>query len=104
MKRYLWKGHDPRNIRMVLREADVAWCSAEDLLGLNLDVASLQAALRLNAALVLSAAQDSARATGRSGEVVARALATRHATARSLRRALSIGVGGEGAPGLSRIW
>ena len=46
---HLWKGRDPRNIRMVLREADVVWCSAEDLFGLDLDVASLQAALRPSA-------------------------------------------------------
>jgi sugar/nucleoside kinase (ribokinase family) len=67
---HLWKGRDPRHVRMVLREADVVWCSAEDLVGLNLDVASLKASLRPNAVLVLSDALGRARATGPFGEVV----------------------------------
>ncbi|HSO32321.1 MAG TPA: PfkB family carbohydrate kinase [Labilithrix sp.] len=67
---HMWKGRDPRNIRMVLREADVVWCSAEDLFGLNLDLPSLRAALRPDAVLVLSDAEGSARATGPFGEVV----------------------------------
>lgn len=41
-----WRGRDPRAIRMVLREADVVWCSAEDLLGMNLDLDALRDALR----------------------------------------------------------
>jgi 2-dehydro-3-deoxygluconokinase len=50
---HLWRGRDPRAIRMVVKEADVVWCSHQDLFGLNLDVPSLRAALRRDAALVL---------------------------------------------------
>jgi sugar/nucleoside kinase (ribokinase family) len=65
----LWEGRDPRSIRMVLREADVVWCSAEDLLGLNMDVPTVRAALRPNAVLAVSDGAGSAWATGPFGEV-----------------------------------
>jgi 2-dehydro-3-deoxygluconokinase len=47
-----WKGQNWRSIRMILREADVVWASNEDLIGLNLDVASARAAMRPNAVFV----------------------------------------------------
>lgn len=72
----LWEGRDARSILMVLREADVVWCSAEDLFGLNMDAAAMQAALRKNAVLALSDGAGSAFATGPFGEVV-RATPTR---------------------------
>jgi len=66
----LWEGRDARSILMVLREADVVWCSAEDLFGLNMDAMSMRAALRKNAVLALSDGAGSALATGPFGEVV----------------------------------
>jgi 2-dehydro-3-deoxygluconokinase len=55
---------------MVLREADVVWCSGEDLFGLNMDAAAVHAAMRKNAVLALSDGAGSAFATGPFGEVV----------------------------------
>jgi sugar/nucleoside kinase (ribokinase family) len=66
----LWEGRDARTILMVLREADVVWCSAEDLFGLNMDAAAMRAALRKNAVLALSDGAGSAFASGPFGEVV----------------------------------
>jgi 2-dehydro-3-deoxygluconokinase len=68
-KWHLWKGRDPRAIRMVLREADVVWVSAEDLLGLNMDLPSLRAALRETAVLAMSNGTGETWATGPFGEV-----------------------------------
>ncbi len=65
----LWEGRDARSILMVLREADVVWCSAEDLFGLNMDAAAMRAALRKNAVLALSDGAGSAFASGPFGEV-----------------------------------
>ncbi len=64
-----WKGRDSRAIRMVLREADVVSCSAQDLFGLNMDVPTLRGALRATAVLVLSDGAGRASATGPFGEV-----------------------------------
>jgi 2-dehydro-3-deoxygluconokinase len=64
-----WQGRDARSIRMVLREADVVWCNAQDLFGLNMDLPSLRAALRPTAVLVLSNGAGTASATGPFGEV-----------------------------------
>lgn len=47
-----WKGQNWRSIRMILREADVAWASAEDLVGLNLDLVSARAAMPSRAVFV----------------------------------------------------
>jgi sugar/nucleoside kinase (ribokinase family) len=69
---HLWQGRDPRAIRMVLREADVVWCSAEDLFGLNMDVGTMRAALRPGAVLAVSDGAGNARATGPFGEVTQR--------------------------------
>lgn len=66
----LWKGRDSRSIRMILREADVVWSSAEDLLGLNLDLPTLRAAARPGAILAMSDGFGAAWATGPFGEVV----------------------------------
>jgi sugar/nucleoside kinase (ribokinase family) len=81
----LWQGRDPRSIRMVLREADVVWCSAQDLFGLNMDVPALRAALRTTAVLVTSDGVGNASASGPFGEVT-----------RSLRRPSTVAPLGEG--------
>lgn len=66
----LWEGRDARSILMILREADVVWCSAEDLFGLNMDAMAMRAAMRKNAVLALSDGAGSAFVTGPFGEVV----------------------------------
>jgi 2-dehydro-3-deoxygluconokinase len=66
---HLWKGRDPKAIRMVLREADVVSCSAQDLFGLNMDVLALRAALRPAAVLLSSDGAGRVSATGLFGEV-----------------------------------
>jgi sugar/nucleoside kinase (ribokinase family) len=65
----LWQGRDSRAIRMVLREADVVWCSAQDLFGLDMDLPTLRASLRKSAVLVRSDGAGHASATGPFGEV-----------------------------------
>jgi 2-dehydro-3-deoxygluconokinase len=65
---HIWAGRDPRTIRMVLREVDVARCSFADLAVLGLDVATVRAELRRTAILVVSDGR-SAVATGPFGEV-----------------------------------
>jgi fructokinase/2-dehydro-3-deoxygluconokinase len=54
---------------MVLREADVVWCSAHDLFGLGMDVVTLRASLRPGAVLVASNGAGSTSASGPFGEV-----------------------------------
>ncbi len=66
---HLWQGRDARAIGMVLREADVVWCSAQDLFGLKMDIPTLRAALRPTAVLVMSDGAGRASATGPFGEV-----------------------------------
>jgi hypothetical protein len=66
---HLWQGRDPRIIRMLLREADVVWCSAEDRFGLNMDMAAMQSALRPNAVLALTDGAGRVSAIGPFGEV-----------------------------------
>ena len=68
----LWEGRDPRSIRMILREADVVWCSAEDLFGLNLDIAAMRSAMRANAVLAMSDGLGKTWAMGPFGELVRR--------------------------------
>jgi 2-dehydro-3-deoxygluconokinase len=75
---HVWVGRDPRSIRMVLREVDVARCSYADLAVLGMDVAAVRAALRPTAVLVVSDGTGGALATGPFGEV---ALAPRGASA-----------------------
>lgn len=65
----LWVGRDARSIRMILREADVVWASAEDLFGLNMDAAAMRSALRPTAVLASSDGAGSAFASGPFGEV-----------------------------------
>jgi 2-dehydro-3-deoxygluconokinase len=65
----LWQGRDPRSIRMVLREADVVWCTAHDLFGLHLDLQALRASLRKTAVLVSSDGAGHTSASGPFGEV-----------------------------------
>ncbi len=55
---------------MVLREADVVWCSAQDLFGLNMDLRAFRSALRETAVLVFSDGVGHASAMGPFVEVV----------------------------------
>lgn len=64
-----WEGRDARATRMVLREADVVWCSAEDLLGLNMDVPSVRAAMRAESVFAMSDGFGRTLALGPFGEV-----------------------------------
>jgi 2-dehydro-3-deoxygluconokinase len=66
----LWQGRDPRAIAMVVREADVVWCSVEDLLGLGLDSSAVHAAMRADAVLLVHEGNARVRATARFGEIV----------------------------------
>ena len=68
---HIWVGRDPRTIRMVLREVDVARCSYADLAVLGMDVATVRAALRPTAVLVVGDGAGGAFATGPFGEVAA---------------------------------
>lgn len=77
----LWKGRDPRSIRMILREADVVWCSAEDLFGLNMDLAAMRTAMRTTSVLAMSDGLGKTWATGPFGEVVRSATAVRNVAA-----------------------
>jgi 2-dehydro-3-deoxygluconokinase len=65
----LWQGRDSRMIRMVLREADVVWCNAQDLFGLDVNLSTLRAALRPEAVVVFSDGVARATVTGPFGEV-----------------------------------
>jgi sugar/nucleoside kinase (ribokinase family) len=65
----VWIGRDPRTVRMVLREVDVARCSLADVAVLGSDVAEVRAALRPGATLVVSDAAGGIVATGPFGEV-----------------------------------
>jgi 2-dehydro-3-deoxygluconokinase len=65
---HVWVGRDPRTIRMVLREVDVARCSFADLAVLGMDVAMVRAALRPTAVLLVSDGLGGAVATGPFGE------------------------------------
>jgi sugar/nucleoside kinase (ribokinase family) len=66
---HAWAGHDPRTIRMVLREVDVARCSLADVAVLGVDLANVRASLRPGAVLVVSNAAREAVAVGPFGEV-----------------------------------
>ncbi len=70
---HAWAGREPRTIRMVLREVDVARCSLADLAVLGTDAATVRAALRPSAVLVLNATHGGLVATGPFGEVAAMA-------------------------------
>jgi sugar/nucleoside kinase (ribokinase family) len=66
---HVWAGREPRTVRMVLREVDVARCSLADLAVLAVDVAEVRAALRPGATLVVSDGAGGIVATGPFGEV-----------------------------------
>lgn len=66
---HAWAGQDPRTIRMLLREVDVARCSVADLAVLGMDVRAVRVELRPEAVTVVSAPDGSASATGPFGEV-----------------------------------
>jgi 2-dehydro-3-deoxygluconokinase len=67
---HAWSHGDSRVIRMLLREVDVARCSHADLAVLGTDVATVRAALRAGAVLVVSDDTGRCVATGRFGELV----------------------------------
>ncbi|CAN5160993.1 hypothetical protein BH09MYX1_BH09MYX1_07180 [soil metagenome] len=64
-----WAGRDPRTVRMLLREIDVARCGVTDLAVLGMDVRSMRNALRPSAVLVLDDAARGVVANGPFGEV-----------------------------------
>lgn len=65
----LWQGRDPRALRMVVREADVVCCDAQDLLGLRVDLPTLRSSMRRGAVLVSSDGVTHALASGPFGEI-----------------------------------
>ncbi|MDB4994987.1 MAG: put [Myxococcaceae bacterium] len=65
----LWQGRDSRAVHMLLREADVVSCTAQDLFALAMAVPTLRAALRATAVLVLSDGAGHTLASGPFGEV-----------------------------------
>jgi sugar/nucleoside kinase (ribokinase family) len=67
---HLWAGHDPRTIRMILREVDVARCTIADLASIGVDMATVRSELREGGVLVQSSLEGGARAIGPFGEVV----------------------------------
>ena len=66
---HVWAGRDPRTVRALLREVDVARCSLPDLAVLGMDVTTVRAALRRSAVLVAGDGMGGAVATGPFGEV-----------------------------------
>ncbi len=67
-----WAGHDPRTIRMVLREVDVARCSVADRAVLGMAREAVQEALRPGAVLIAEEDAERTIATGPFGEVAVR--------------------------------
>ncbi len=67
---HVWAGRDPRTIRMLLREVDVARCSYADLAVLGMDAATVRESLRQRAVLIVSDGVGGATATGPFGEVI----------------------------------
>jgi 2-dehydro-3-deoxygluconokinase len=65
----IWQGRDARAVLMLLREADVVWCSAPDLFGLAMDLQTVRGGLRKTAVLVASDGTGRALAAGPFGEV-----------------------------------
>jgi 2-dehydro-3-deoxygluconokinase len=65
----LWQGRDSRAIRMVLREADVLWCTSQDLFGLGMEEPTLRASLGKTTVLVWSDGAGHTSATGPFGDV-----------------------------------
>jgi sugar/nucleoside kinase (ribokinase family) len=66
---YAWAGRDARTIRAVLREVDVARCSAADLAVLGMDASTVRVALRPSATLVVGESRGHVCATGPFGDV-----------------------------------
>lgn len=66
---HAWAGRDPKAIRMVLREADVVRCTAEDRAVLGLDAAAVRASLRDSAVLVSDEGTGTAWVTGPFGDI-----------------------------------
>jgi sugar/nucleoside kinase (ribokinase family) len=82
-----WAGHDPRAMRMLLRESDVVHCSTEDLFILDIDISALRAALRPSATIVVSTTQ-AVTAMGTFGETTSKPR-KRDATTASICAALA---------------
>jgi 2-dehydro-3-deoxygluconokinase len=66
---HVWAGRDPRMLRGLLREVDVARCSLADLAVLGMDVTTVRSVLRRSAVLVVGEGAGEAMATGPFGEV-----------------------------------
>ncbi len=106
----IWRGRDARMLRTLLREADVVWCTAQDLVDLGMDLATLRTALRPDAALVFSDGVRSVSATGRFGDV-ARPLRARPPGSLFVERGVYTSVigavlarGQQGAEGAADLW
>jgi sugar/nucleoside kinase (ribokinase family) len=67
---HVWVGRDPRTIRMLLREVDVARFSIADLAVLGLELEDVRAALRSSATVVVGEPNGRLIAHGAFGEVV----------------------------------
>lgn len=65
-----WRGHDPRSMRALLREADVVRCSPEDLAMLGSDATALGAMLRPDAVSIVTNALGITAAVGAFGHVM----------------------------------
>lgn len=63
----LWRGGDARVALMPLHEADVVWCTAEDLFGMNLELSALRDVLRPDAVLVTMDGEGRLSASGPFG-------------------------------------
>lgn len=68
----LWRGREPRVLRMVLQEADVVWSTAQDLVDLGMGGDALRASMRRGAVLVSSDGVSATSATGPFGELAQR--------------------------------
>lgn len=66
----LWSGRDARAIRTAVHEADVVRCSTADLAVLRIDAATVRAAMRRGAVLIVTDGAGPARATGPFGELI----------------------------------
>ena len=66
-----WVGRDARAVRMILREADVVWASAEDLFGLDMNAHEMRDAMRPTAILASSDPKGAPFVWGPFGELSA---------------------------------
>ena len=73
-----WRGHDPRSMRALLREADVVRCGPEDLAMLGSDATAMTTLLRRDAVSVVTNALGITTAFGAFGHVAVSPARQRH--------------------------